>query len=495
MKRFSSITLFIGLVVTIAVLLGGLLGNIDPVTAGVTSTQIDIVGPPGSGQFGDSVAALPNGNIVVTDPAYDNGLTADVGAVYLYDGATLSLISTLTGSTAGDQVGSGGVVALENGNYVVLSPDWDNGGAVDAGAATWGNGTTGIIGAVSVSNSLVGSTANDQVGSDGVVALENGNYVVSSPYWDGAVTNLGAVTWGDGMTGITGLVNTSNSLVGSTTNDRIGAMGVTALANGNYVILSRYWNNGGAANAGAATWENGSGSVTGTVSASNSLVGSTADDWIGMNVIVLANGNYVVGSPSCDNGGAADAGAATWGNGTTGITGAVSASNSLVGDTSSDRISYYGVKTLSNGNYVVSSSLWNNGVISQAGAATWGNGTSGIRGVVDVSNSLVGGALSDQVGQSIIGLINGHYVVFSPYWDNGGITDAGAATWGNGTLGVTGTITAENSVLGTVAGGGFGMVFAYDYTNNQLAVGRSVENLVTLFKSRFRLSMPLVLRN
>ncbi|MGB8253603.1 MAG: hypothetical protein WCF08_10340, partial [Anaerolineaceae bacterium] len=121
MKRFSSITLFIGLVVMIAILLGGLLGNIDPVTAGVSSTQSDIVGPPGSGQFGDSVAALPNGNIVVTDPLYDDGMITDVGAVYLYNGATRALISTLTGSTAGDAVGSGGVIVLTNGNYVVRS--------------------------------------------------------------------------------------------------------------------------------------------------------------------------------------------------------------------------------------------------------------------------------------------------------------------------------------------------------------------------------------
>ena len=34
----------------------------------------------------------------------------------------------------------------------------------NAGAVTWGNGTTGVSGAVSAANSLVGSTASDQVG-------------------------------------------------------------------------------------------------------------------------------------------------------------------------------------------------------------------------------------------------------------------------------------------------------------------------------------------
>ena len=56
------------------------------------------------------------------------------------------------------------MTALSNGNYVVRSPDWDNGAVTDAGAVTWGNGTTGITGAVSAANSLVGSTADDQVG-------------------------------------------------------------------------------------------------------------------------------------------------------------------------------------------------------------------------------------------------------------------------------------------------------------------------------------------
>jgi hypothetical protein len=58
-----------------------------------------------------------------------------------------------------------------------------------------GNGTTGHLGVVSSSNSLVGSTAGDNVG--GVAALTNGSYVVFSSNWDaGTITNVGAVTWG-----------------------------------------------------------------------------------------------------------------------------------------------------------------------------------------------------------------------------------------------------------------------------------------------------------
>ena len=64
---------------------------------------------------------------------------------------------------------------------MVRSPDWDNGAVMDAGAVTWGSGTSGVSGTVSAANSLVGSTAGDRVGYRGVTALSNGNYVVTQP--------------------------------------------------------------------------------------------------------------------------------------------------------------------------------------------------------------------------------------------------------------------------------------------------------------------------
>ena len=123
------------------------------------------------------------------------------------------------GSTADDQVGIDGVTALSNGNYVVSSPYWDNGAVADAGAVTWGNGTAGVTGAVSAANSLVGSTAGDRVGSGGVTALSNGNYVVRSPDWDnGAAADAGAVTWGSGTGGVSGPITADNSVRGMAAN-------------------------------------------------------------------------------------------------------------------------------------------------------------------------------------------------------------------------------------------------------------------------------------
>ena len=66
-------------------------------------------------RFGADVVALSTGNVVVTSPNDDAGGT-NAGAVYLFNGATGELISTLLGSSDYDYVGSGvsGVVSSSN---------------------------------------------------------------------------------------------------------------------------------------------------------------------------------------------------------------------------------------------------------------------------------------------------------------------------------------------------------------------------------------------
>ncbi len=420
----------------------------------IQAQTINIKGPEGSGQFGKTVTVLTNGNYVVTDPLYDDGGFVDVGAVYLYNGSTHALISTLKGSTANDQVGNAGVTALSNSNFVVSSTYWTNGTAVKAGAVTWGNGISGVSGVVSSSNSLVGSTTNDQVGSGGITVFANsGNYLVFSTSWDnGMATDAGAVTWGSGISGVSGVLSSSNSLVGSTTNDQVGISKITILNNDNYLVISPTWQNGSASNAGAVTWGNGSTGVTGIVSNNNSIVGSTIDDRVGNGGVTgLSNGNYVVNSPNWSNGTLTNAGAVTWANGLTGLSGEINSSNSLVGDNADDNVGYIGTTALTNGNYVVSSINCHNGTIVNAGAATWTNGNTGISGFINISNSLVGGAAKDGVGSKIIALNNGNYVVCSPNWDNGAVVNAGAATWADGTTGKQGLINAGNSLVGIKA--------------------------------------------
>jgi trimeric autotransporter adhesin len=425
--------------------------------AGAVSAANSFIGSvSGTNVAAGGATALTNGNYVIVSPGWDSVDTEDVGAVTFVSGSAVSSGSVSTanswiGTEVSDRVGGGGVTALANGNYVIASPTWDNGAIIDAGAATFATGAGPSSGVVSATNSLVGSAASDLVGSEGAIALSNGNYVVVSSLWDGGAADVGAVTWGSGTTGLIGAVSGANSLVGSTLEDRVGSEGIAALKNGNYVVGSANWNNGAIVDAGAATWRSGASAAGGVVSAANSLVGSTATDGVGSGVTALTNGNYVVRSHLWNNGAIADVGAATWGNGASGIVGAVTAANSLVGTTLADSVGSSGISALGDGNYVVGSELWNNGGAADAGAATWADGATGLAGTVSAANSLVGSRATDNVGMEVTASIFGNYAVISPNWDNAAVADAGAVTYA-AAGGVVGVVTSTNSALGTPPG-------------------------------------------
>jgi hypothetical protein len=486
----------------------GLSGAVSAFNSLVGSTVGDNIGM-------DFVTILTNNNFVFGSSNWDcqlglgcAGTIVNAGAATWVNGSlgavgAISSSNSLVGSTTNDAVGRWGlvpsIVALTNGNYVVASPFWDcniatggcAGAVSDVGAVTWANGTTGMTGFVTTTNSLIGTTSSDMISrssnlKQGVLALSNGHYVVPSPYWDctialgcsGNVANVGAITWGNGITGTTGVVSAANSLIGFTSNDLIGFSGttkpsVTSLGNGNYVVTSAYWNcrTGAPKNCsssvnqvGAITWVEGSGPRTGTVSISNSLVGSTLNDHLGMNttVAVLTNNNYVIGSPTWDcsvttgcAGAVVDAGAITWGSGTSAMSGRISSSNSMIGSHASDEVGNAGAIALTNGNYVAGSFKWN----GTLGALTWGDGTTGTFGVVSAANSLVGSTVGDFVGGGYTApLSNGNYVASNYSWSctvaagcAGDISRVGAVTWGSGTTGLTGPITSANSLIGSTA--------------------------------------------
>jgi hypothetical protein len=265
---------------------------------------------------------------------------------------------------------------------------------------------------VSVANSLVGSSADDLVAGYGVTALANGNYVVRSSSWkNGTAMEAGAVTFGNGTTGTTGVISASNSLVGSNAQDFVGNRGVTALPNGNYVVSSMNWHNGELFNAGAVTFGSGTSGVTGEVSIANSLVGSSADDLVGLqDVTALAGGNYVVITPGWDfDVLLTDVGAVTLGSGTTGITGAITPANSVIGAMFADSVGQGGVMALSNGNYVVSSPFLDWDTQIDAGAVTFGNSAAGVGGTIDRSNSALGGGLATGLGLVVADNVNRNF--------------------------------------------------------------------------------------
>lgn len=471
--------------------LTGLTGVIDHFNSLVGRRYLDQVGS--SSWFG-GIFALPNGNFVVSTPTWDYSSDAlDAGAVTWVSGeygisGTIDGTNSLIGTVEDEQIGSrqgGGVIVLPNGNYLIASAFWNNGLVITkAGAVTWGSGSEGVIGTIDNTNSITGSKINDQVGLGGITVLTNGNYIINSPVWDnGDIVDAGAVTWGNGLQALSGEVSSTNSLVGSSASDQIGTgiSGIAALANGNYVVRSYLWDNNGVVNAGAVTFGNGLSGVTGPITTVNSLVGTKLNDQVGFSSIrVLNNGNYVVISYNWDNGSVADAGAATWGDGTVGTVGVVNNINSLVGTTGGDQIGFGGVTLLSNSNYLIRSARWRNGTVTNAGAITWGSGISGISGNINTENSLLGSGVNDQIGSGgITAIENGNYIIDSPDWDNGAIVNNGAITFGNGTIGTNGIISACNSVLGSGTVGIARVV--YNSVFNYIIVSKQADNSLILF--------------
>jgi len=231
-----------------------------------------------------------------------------------------------------------------------------------------------------------------------VVPLANGNVVVTNPNDSLAASKTGAVSLFNGVTGA--LLGT---LLGSQANDQVGIGGITVLANGNYVVNSHNWN-GSATGAGAVTLVSGS-----------------------------------TGLPLADS------------------SDHVSTFNSLTGSNANDQVGIGGITVLANGNYVVTSYDWANGSASVAGAVTLVSGSTGLAltggsGSVSTSNSLTGSQNFDIVGVGGITLLaNGNYVVTSNGWANGSASRAGAVTLVSGSTGLaltggSGTISTSNSL-------------------------------------------------
>ncbi len=456
--------------------------------AGTPSTANSFYGTP----FGSlsRVLELSDGNFVVSFPNWNDG----VGAVTWMDGGAglvgpLSALTSIVGRSPGDNVGSGGVTALKDGKYVISSPRWDADRLSNVGAVTLVRSPSERVGVVAPSNSLIGTSESDQIGeissaSGGITALTNGNFVVASPAWGADYReDVGAVTWVSATSGLTGQISISNSLLGVLPGDAVGNAGITALANGNYVVGSIRWKNASGLVVGAATWRSGYGPTSGTITGQNSVTGSKLADAVGRAVIALRNGNYVLVSPFWDRGSIQDAGAITWLNGAHSSAGIVSTSNSLVGGQPNAGTGMWATP-LSSGDYVVSSNRWSSTGNEYLGAVTWGSGIASTTGQISSANSLTGVLHTDSISSGgVTAFSSNQYAVSSPSWSNGPLSDAGAVTFASGP--VVGHVNESNSVVGTVEhagqqGGYAGLVLAYDAPRRRFLIGRRASNVVTI---------------
>lgn len=389
------------------------------------------------------VLELADGRIVVSSPDYDLGPLVDAGSVRMYSREGV-ILSVMSGASAGDRIGSGGMHAVGSSlsNVVISSPLWNNGATTDVGAVTWFKGNaTGLV-PVSPLNSLVGTRAGDQVGKT-VTVLSDGNYVVASPDWsNGTYSAVGAVTYRLGDRASAGVVSAANSLVGSNPYDAVGKGGVVALRDGAYVVASPDWAYGTSGNGAftrIAPVVSDAGEITGadgTVSAANSLVSDKPNGttpFAAPYVTALPDGNYVVTHSGHDE----SRGAVTWMNGTSRSIGLMSTAANVVGVNANDQIGSGGITGLTNGSFVILSPLFNGG----RGSAKWVDGRS-VSSTNPQSTHATNSATGTAVGdfdearvQALSGSDTANYVITLPHYDPDGRVDAGVVAVYNGTNG------------------------------------------------------------
>ncbi len=421
--------------------LRGLVVMLTMLHSAVLAEHRVINGPSGSVRFGAQVVHLDNGNIVITDPGFQ-AISNQSGAVYLYrsDGTQISRLTNTPHQVAMGQQ----VMVLPSGNFLVRSSNW---GSNTRGAVTWCSGALGCNGEVSAANSLVGGQNEDRVGEE-VVLLKNSNYLVLSPKWNhGAQNDVGAATWGNGTVGVAGLISASNSLLGSSPGDQVGVGGAVALNDGRFVVRSSQWSERQAPfRQGALTRGTGVTPLTGGVSAANSFLGSAAvngdsDNFFYGSVIELEGGNVLVADPSWNDGPFPDVGAVTWFGAGDALVGSATVFNSLTGTNSNDRVGS-NIAVLQGGQYAVGSEFWRAG----RGAVTLSVGASRLTGRVSATNSLVGSAPGDHVGEGLTVLSNGNLVVTSPKWGGSFGEQFGAVSFISAAAPLVGPISTANSL-------------------------------------------------
>jgi hypothetical protein len=401
-----------------------------------------------SNEFGSTTVTLANGNIVVASP-FDDTVASNAGAVHLYNPFTKTVIASFYGDDADDNIGllyqgmSGskfGIIALANNNFVIASANDDVNSVSNAGSVMLVNGATGA----QIGSTLAGNTANDKLGMSSVTALGNYNFVIASMYDDdgASVTDAGSVMLINGATG----VQIGTTLAGNAAYDQLGQSSVTALGNNNFVIASRFDDDGtvspSVVNAGSVMLING---ATG-VQIGTTLVGNRENDCLGMSsVTALGNNNFVIASSSDDDGTTTvDAGSVMLINGATGV----QIGTTLAGNAAYDILGSSSVTALGNNNFVIASAYDDDGG-GDAGSVMLINGATGA-----LIRTHVGDTVLDNLGgTSVTALGNNNFVIASANDDVNSVSNAGSVMLVNGATGAQiGTTLAGDTAQDKLGG-------------------------------------------
>ncbi len=395
------------------------LGSVKLVN-GVTGEQIGatLAGEGGADFAGSSyISAVGDNNFVIVLPSNREAGIFSAGSVRLVNGVTGEQIGVaLAGDSINDQLGSGGITVLENNNFVIVSPNDNESSIGGAGSVRLVNGETGV----QISN-LTGNSLNDRLGSRGIIALGNNNFViVSSDDDEGGVVDAGSVKLVNGETG----VQIGETFAGDIEDDQLGAglgvVGVIALANNNFVIASPFDDEAGLADVGSVTLVNG---TTGEQIGAT-LTGNSESDQLGLGfgipgVVALGNNNFVVASPFDSEGGIVGSGSVRLVNGVTGE----QIGATLAGETELDLLGNSGITALKNNDFVIVSSRDDEGGIVDAGSVRLVNGATGVQIGVILAGSVTSDTFRSKVIGSASG---DFYILSLSEADNNGLIDSGS---------------------------------------------------------------------
>lgn len=357
-----------------------------------------------------SFFGVPTNTYAIRSPFADVGGLMDAGALILVNEMTGMEIGRVSGSAAGDGVGSNPLVLSSNGNYFVPVPNADVGGMVDAGSLLLVNGGTGnLIGKVNGNNTNEFLGTNVNYFSFGPDAL-----ITSVKHNNGAFTDAGALIRVANVNLGGGNIERGR-VMGGSTGELLGNDGFQILGSGDYVVFSEGADVGGFTDAGSIILADGA-----TGNPIGRLDGTSDNEILGnLQVIESTNGNYWAPSPLADPGGMANAGTLYLVDGTTG-----SAIGQFDGDTPSEQLS---ATTEQNFN------LGFDKLIVRTPAHSGDAGLVGLFDSVDLgggnflSGSVSGAQNGDLVGnRPLTFLSNGNYLVQAPNYLNGSTPDAGA---------------------------------------------------------------------
>ena len=354
------------------------------------------------------IKILANDNFVIASARDDVAGIVNAGSVRLVSSITgLQIGPTLAGNNDADHLGSGNVVSLSNGNYVVVSPNDDVNGIEDAGSVRLFSGATGI----QIGNTITSMTTGDQVGLNGVTELAGNRFVVASSREDVAgIVDAGRVSLFDADTG----VQIGPGVAGDAMDDQLGSSQIIALPNGNHVVVSPMDDIN-------AIPDSGSVRLIGTdgVPFSSIFSGDNFSDNIGSGRnMALPNGNFVIVSPRDQIALFSDAGSVQLVNGVTGLP----IGTPYTGNKALDQIGSGGVTVHDNSNYLIQSSLDDVGGNIDAGSIALINGSTGEQ----IGTTLSVTEPGDTFGFArIIKLPDFRFAIASRNEDYQGVVDAG----------------------------------------------------------------------